>query len=162
MPSANQQTTQHPRTVSGSGDDPNTSSQTWEQVGSTESSYPSLSFPNTPPHVPQPYPQAFGAPNPPPPPPPIHPPSVTLSIFDSSLSRRARILALVSSLSINLLLPFINGVMLGFGEIFARHIIKWDGWSNVASFVGLRSPPPPKFEAYLSGPPPRRPRSPLE
>jgi len=160
-PSAIQQSTEHPRTASGSGDDPTTSSQTWETVGSAESSYPSLSFPDTPPHVPPPYTQALRAPNPPPPPPPFHSPSMTLSIFDSSLSRRARVLALVSSLTINLLLPFINGVMLGFGEIFARHIIKWNGWSNVASFLGLRSPSPTKVEAYpspLSGPPPRRPR----
>lgn len=142
-PSANQQTTEHPRTVSVSGDDPTAGSQTWEKIGSTESSYPSFSFPNTPPHVPSRYTHALGAPNPPPPPPPVHPTSVTLSIFNSSLSRRARVLALLSSLTINLFLPFINGVMLGFGEIFARHIIKWNGWSDFASFVGRRPPSPP-------------------
>lgn len=70
--------------------------------------------------------------------PPIAPPSVTLSIFDSSLSRRARLLALASSLAINLVLPFINGVMLGFGEIAAKSLFGWTGWGNVAAQLGIR------------------------
>ena len=53
--------------------------------------------------------------------PPAHPPSLTLSLFTmpSHLSF-SRALAV---LGINLVLPFVNGVMLGFGEIFAREAI---------------------------------------
>lgn len=54
--------------------------------------------------------------------PPAQPPSLTLSLFSSpsnlSISR------LVAVLGINLVLPFINGVMLGFGEIFAREAVR--------------------------------------
>ncbi|KAG8829151.1 hypothetical protein FRC17_007052 [Serendipita sp. 399] len=71
--------------------------------------------------------------------PPVAPPSVTLSVFDSTLSTRARTLALVSSLAINLVLPFINGVMLGFGEIAAKSLFAWGGWRDLAGGLGLRS-----------------------
>lgn len=55
--------------------------------------------------------------------------SPTMAIFDSSLSTKTRVMALTSSLAINLLLPFVNGVMLGFGEIFARNVVVgWFGW----------------------------------
>jgi hypothetical protein len=49
---------------------------------------------------------------------------------------------LVSSLSINMLLPFVNGVMLGFGEIFAKTVIvEWLGWGpKVATNLGLGIP----------------------
>lgn len=67
--------------------------------------------------------------------------SVTLLIFDASLSTGTRVKALLSSLTINLLLPFVNGVMLGFGEIFAKNVLLgWLGWNPapaVAS-VGLK------------------------
>ena len=56
--------------------------------------------------------------------------SPTLAIF-STPSSKTRLAALVSSLAINLLLPFINGVMLGFGEIVARGLVVklgWGGW----------------------------------
>lgn len=54
---------------------------------------------------------------------PQQPPSLTLSLFSGSGHRSlARIAAVVG---INLVLPFINGVMLGFGEIFAREVISW-------------------------------------
>jgi hypothetical protein len=75
---------------------------------------------------------------------PVPPTSVTLSIFDTSLSSSTRAKAFVSALAINLLLPFINGVMLGFGEIFAKNVVLgWLGWkSNVpgstAASLGLR------------------------
>lgn len=76
--------------------------------------------------------------------PPSQPPSLTLSLFTSRLTP-ARIAAVVG---INVVLPFINGVMLGFGEIFARECIRfvrgvWRGeraalgWRGVAG-VGLR------------------------
>jgi len=74
--------------------------------------------------------------------PPKPPPSVTLAIFDSSLPVKARVSALFSSLAINLLLPFVNGVMLGFGEIFAKNVVlKWFGWGQpggVAANAGVR------------------------
>jgi hypothetical protein len=71
--------------------------------------------------------------------PPVAPPSVTLAIFDTTLSKRARLLALASSVAINLVLPFINGIMLGFGEIAAKSLFGWNGWRNVASGLGLRA-----------------------
>ncbi|KIM39780.1 hypothetical protein M413DRAFT_183269 [Hebeloma cylindrosporum] len=110
-------------------------SQKWEDVPSITSSFPSMSFPDhieTPPSSrPQPTPQQA-------------PTSATLAIFDDSLSTRTRLLALVSSLAVNLLIPFVNGVMLGFGEIVAKDVIMgWLGWkpsgpgSSVTN-VGLR------------------------
>lgn len=68
------------------------------------------------------------------------PPSVTLSVFDSRLSRRSRSWALVSTLTINFFLPFVNGVMLGFGEIFARSLAAHFGWKipgGAATAVGI-------------------------
>ena len=50
----------------------------------------------------------------------------TLAVFDDTLPVTTRFWSLVSSLSINMLLSFVNGVMLGFGEIFATSIIV--GW----------------------------------
>ncbi|KAG8765155.1 hypothetical protein FRC12_007658 [Ceratobasidium sp. 428] len=77
------------------------------------------------------------------PPAPVAPPSLTLTIFDSNAPTRTRIVALVSSLAINMFLPFVNGVMLGFGEIFARNVVgPWFGWPKpVASSVGIRAAP---------------------
>src|SRR6266511_1942392 len=102
--------------------------QKWEDVPSVASSFPSLSFDATPPPPAEPSASK----------PPV---SVTLSVFDSSLSTRTRILAFASSLAVNLLLPFINGVMLGFGEIFAKNVaVGWFGWKNAATAnVGLRT-----------------------
>lgn len=71
------------------------------------------------------------------------PPSLTLSIFSPGLSPRARALAVVSSIGINFLLPFVNGVMLGFGEIFAR--------TFVAPLFGIYLPGVPKGAAAVSG-----------
>jgi hypothetical protein len=64
---------------------------------------------------------------------------MTLAVFDDTLPVRSRFLALLSSLSINFFLPFVNGVMLGFGEIFAKTVIvRWFGWGPaVATNVGL-------------------------
>jgi hypothetical protein len=97
----------------------------WTQINnprSLESSFPDISFPSRP-SSPQPREQVQDKPAPP------HPPSATLTIFDSTLSTRTRLLALTSALAINFLLPFVNGVMLGFGEIFARNVVAWIGWS---------------------------------
>jgi hypothetical protein len=100
-------------------------SQKWENVtASPSSSFPSMSFPENS-DLPSPdRPLQTG------------PLSVTQAIFDSTLPARARISALFSSLAINMLLPFVNGVMLGFGEIFAKNIlIGWLGWKVPGSVV---------------------------
>jgi len=75
-------------------------------------------------------------------PPAAHPApaaSATLAVFDGTLPIGMRFWALVSSLSINMFLPFVNGVMLGFGEIFAKTVIVgWLGWGpTVATNLGL-------------------------
>lgn len=52
-------------------------------------------------------------------------------MFDSSLSTKTRVIALLGSVTINLFLPFVNGVMMGFGEIFAENVLwKWFGWTK--------------------------------
>ena len=68
--------------------------------------------------------------------------AATLAVFDPALPPRTRIWALFSSLSINMFLPFVNGVMLGFGEIFAKTVIVgWLGWGpRVAANVGFGVP----------------------
>jgi hypothetical protein len=129
---------------------------TWEEVPSLASSFPSLpeqhnanSIPLQPTYRPRAAPQKkekerthshhhrghSSA--------PAAPPSLTLTVFDSSVSTRTRIVALVSSVAINMFLPFVNGVMLGFGEIFARNVVgPWFGWPKpVASSVGIRAAP---------------------
>lgn len=68
------------------------------------------------------------------------PPSATMAIFDANLPLQTRLGALASSLAINCLLPFINGVMLGFGEIFAKNVVVgWLGWKLPGSNVGINS-----------------------
>ncbi|KAG5354114.1 hypothetical protein E4T56_gene3280 [Termitomyces sp. T112] len=101
-------------------------SQKWEDVHSSlTSSYPSFE-----------YPERMDTPS------PSHrhtvpstgPLSATMAIFDSTLSTRTRVKAFFSSLAINLLLPFVNGVMLGFGEIFAKNVVlQWFGWKPVGA-----------------------------
>ncbi|KAF5367402.1 hypothetical protein D9758_003779 [Tetrapyrgos nigripes] len=115
--------------------------QKWEDLPSeVTSSLPSMSFPesnedSSPDHRDHDHRRQ---------PPLEQPTSVTLSVFDSSLSTKTRLKALCSALAINLLLPFVNGVMLGFGEIFAKDIVL--GWlgrkperpGSVSSSLGLR------------------------
>ena len=107
-------------------------SQKWEDVPSLTSSYPSMSFPE---HEQTPPQDRRVAPQP-------APVSLTSAIFDTSLSRRTRLTAFFSSLAVNLLLPFVNGVMLGFGEIFAKNVLMdWLGLlkpRSVATAVGIR------------------------
>ncbi|KDQ57164.1 hypothetical protein JAAARDRAFT_207487 [Jaapia argillacea MUCL 33604] len=135
-----------------------TASQKWEDLPSSlnsSQSYPSLSFPsNSNPETP---PESHHHPTNPrhrrphqeaPPHPQREPPvtSVTLSVFDDTLPRKTRVLALISALSINLFLPFINGVMLGFGEIFAKEVVVgWFGW-NKGTNVGLGTKLREKFK----------------
>lgn len=76
----------------------------------------------------------------------IEPPrTATLAILDPSLSTWTRLRALFASLAINLLLPFVNGVMLGFGEIFAKEVvIGWFGWKksgSIAASAGIHTSP---------------------
>ncbi|KAJ7475785.1 hypothetical protein FB451DRAFT_1366479 [Mycena latifolia] len=107
-----------PQSAPDTGDE----SQKWEDVSSPlTSSFPSMSFPDRT-NTPSPHPPPLPAPE-----------SATLAIFDASLSTRTRATALFSSLAINLLLPFVNGVMLGFGEIFAKNIVlEYFGWRPVS------------------------------
>ncbi|KAF5377316.1 hypothetical protein D9757_008047 [Collybiopsis confluens] len=109
-------------------------SQKWEHLPSeVTSSLPSMSFPEDTHDDPKPGSSSLPAPT-----------SATLSVFDSSLSTSTRVKAFASALAINLLLPFVNGVMLGFGEIFAKNVVLgWLGWKagapgSTAASLGLR------------------------
>ena len=128
----------------------------WEHLSSSPtSSYPSMSFleasaPQSPSHQP-----ALLAPTTAPGPTQTHlhlkadhnptnvRPSTLPSVMDSRVAPRTRLSLVLSSLAINLLLPFINGVMLGFGEIFAKDVlVGWFGWKtwygSTAAGLGLR------------------------
>ncbi|KAH7873844.1 hypothetical protein F5879DRAFT_926657 [Lentinula edodes] len=112
-------------------------SQKWEHLPSeVTSSLPSMSFPEDSGH------EETGVP--PSQSPPTAPTSATLSVFDNTLSTSTRVKAFASALAINLLLPFVNGVMLGFGEIFAKNVVlRWFGWGtnvprSTAASLGLR------------------------
>jgi hypothetical protein len=112
----------------------------WEEIPSVTSSFPSLSFPRSSPDhslregasIQNPLTPQTKAPL-----------SATQAIFDPSLPTRARVSAFFSSLAINMLLPFVNGVMLGFGEIFAKNVILgWFGWKTggTVAAVGIGRP----------------------
>ena len=130
-------------------------SQPWEHLPSSPtSSYPSMSFPEA--SVPQSPSHQHGLLAPTSASAPVHthptprvdrnpthvPPSTLPSIMDNRVARRTRLSLVLSSLAINLLLPFINGVMLGFGEIFAKEVVGWFGWKSWrgsrAAGLGLR------------------------
>ncbi|KAF8896260.1 hypothetical protein BD779DRAFT_1466250 [Infundibulicybe gibba] len=123
---------------SSSGQDTGEDGQKWEHIhASITSSLPSMTFPEqveTPPVAQKHQPPAVT--------------STTLAIFDSSLPPRTRITAFFSSMAINLLLPFVNGVMLGFGEIFAKNfILDWLGWKpsqpgSLATTAGIGTKAP--------------------
>ncbi|KZP23782.1 hypothetical protein FIBSPDRAFT_1042635 [Athelia psychrophila] len=142
------------------GDESKASSQKWSDIHSDlTSSYPSMSFPSPsrppsptqshtkrkhPLQEPKPYPEHPSHPDPPHPSAPS-PTSTTLAIFDPNLPTSTRVGALFTSLGINLVLPFVNGVMLGFGEIFAKNIVLgWLGWKGLpgasVANVGVRPP----------------------
>ncbi|EIW84018.1 hypothetical protein CONPUDRAFT_135625 [Coniophora puteana RWD-64-598 SS2] len=125
---------------------PSSPSQKWDTLSDPmTSSYPSLSYPqSTAPGSPQQRPQApsiaegeRGEPK--------EPPSTIPSILDTAVSKKTRGYIIMSSIAINLFLPFLNGVMLGFGEIFAKNVlVNWIGWkkakgsASVAGGVGMR------------------------
>jgi len=136
---------QHVKTETGSP------SQKWENISSSPtSSFPSMSFPEA--SAPQsPSPHAVSLPTASAPiqrrqNPSVQPnpatgvsPSTLPSIMDDRVAPRTRMSLILSSLAINLLLPFVNGVMLGFGEIFARDVlVGWIGWKRTVANVGLR------------------------
>lgn len=77
--------------------------------------------------------------------------TASTAIFDSGLSTKTRVLAVLSSLAINLFLPFVNGVMLGFGEIFAKNVVVgWLGWKvpgGSITNVGIRGSRSPAQDA---------------
>ncbi|KAI0749538.1 hypothetical protein C8Q80DRAFT_1162578, partial [Daedaleopsis nitida] len=151
----------HEKSPSHPSSEPESSKQDkWDSMASSlTSSFPSMSFPSDPhsptssgarrdlpPHLAHEHAQAAGhgrgnahghhhhhQPQEP-------PRTATLSVFDSSLGTKTRALALLSSVAINVLLPFVNGVMLGFGEIFAKNLVSWLGWKvpGTASAVTSR------------------------
>ncbi|KAH3672099.1 hypothetical protein WICPIJ_010143 [Wickerhamomyces pijperi] len=54
--------------------------------------------------------------------------SITQTSLTPPLSTLSKITTVLASLSINLFLPFLNGLMLGFGELVAHEVgLKW-GW----------------------------------
>ncbi|PLW11473.1 hypothetical protein PCANC_18442 [Puccinia coronata f. sp. avenae] len=89
-------------------------------------------------------------------------PSITLSLFthltDPNLTWKTKLGCFAATLGINFFLPFINGVMLGFGEIAAREFLgAYFGWGPAAyryfskqSPPGLNSTSSPKEERSLS------------
>ncbi|KAI9439948.1 hypothetical protein H4582DRAFT_1562656 [Lactarius indigo] len=135
------QTAHRPPATAGAVVDP-TGSPNWENVPSSPtSSFPSMSFPEpSRPHSPEHTTHVSRTAAPAPAPPVAA--SATLAVFDDTLPTGKRIWALITSLSINMLLPFVNGVMLGFGEIFAKTVVVgWLGWGPaVATNVGLGTP----------------------
>jgi hypothetical protein len=58
--------------------------------------------------------------------PSLSPTTSTASVI--TLYKPPTILSLLRTAAINLILPFINGVMLGFGEIFAHELAFQWGW----------------------------------
>ncbi|ORY26721.1 hypothetical protein BCR39DRAFT_252725 [Naematelia encephala] len=72
--------------------------------------------------------------------PPTQPPSLTLSVF--TMPSHLTFSRVVAVLGINLVLPFINGVMLGFGEIFAREVVRVGQiWYRDSGIFGWRRSP---------------------
>ncbi|KZV96621.1 hypothetical protein EXIGLDRAFT_833466 [Exidia glandulosa HHB12029] len=110
---------------------------TWENVPSLSSSFPSLPSRPTPPDTLEPSPPQPNAPKAAP------ARSITLLLFDPTTSTRTRLLALAATLGINFALPFVNGVMIGFGEITAKWIVNWwrVGPKLSATALGMRSAP---------------------
>jgi hypothetical protein len=71
---------------------------------------------------------------------------LTPAAFAPGLTLRRRAALLISTIAINIGLPFINGAMLGFGEIFARAVLApWVGFA--AHAVGVGAPTKPRQPA---------------
>src|SRR6185437_9579083 len=124
-------------------------SQTHSQgLVSLASSYPDISFPPSPPHAQFTNLASLPASLLLPPPSNTQAQSNQVALTPTLLTLhpppssplRTRLITLGTSLTINFLLPFINGIMLGFGEIFARNLVGWLGWSVPAvGAVGIRA-----------------------
>lgn len=59
------------------------------------------------------------------------------------LYRPPTVISVVRTVAINLILPFINGLMLGFGELFAHEIAFRLGWggTRVSGYLLVKYPP---------------------
>lgn len=79
-------------------------------------------------HSPSPQADSFGEEHTYPSDNPSSSPSSNSSNSVVTLYKPPTILSLLRTAAINLILPFINGVMLGFGEIFAHEVAFWWGW----------------------------------
>lgn len=97
-------------------------SQAWEEISGPSSSSPSQNSGSGDDLVKIPHPSRSNVPAQAQQTPPPAPPSLTLSVF--TLPGHLSLGRITAVLGINLVLPFINGVMLGFGEIFAREVVK--------------------------------------
>lgn len=76
--------------------------------------------------------------------------SLTVALFTPGISWRRRSFLLLASVAINVGLPFINGVMLGFGEIFARSIVApWIGLAPAA--ININAPARPTHQQAAGG-----------
>ncbi|PWW78583.1 TOM13-domain-containing protein [Tuber magnatum] len=70
------------------------------------------------------------------------PPSSTTSSSPVILYKPPTIQKLIRTAAINLVLPFINGLMLGFGELFAHELaFRW-GWGGTRVFPTSRAAAP--------------------
>lgn len=83
--------------------------------------------------------------------------SLTLAIFSRDIPWTRRVSLLLASLAINIGLPFVNGVMLGFGEIFARTVVaprlglRTDAGSTGATASSSRGRPAPSVFSQARG-----------
>ncbi|OZJ01714.1 hypothetical protein BZG36_05311 [Bifiguratus adelaidae] len=64
-----------------------------------------------------------------------------VSHFDRQVSktpwyRHPTLIAVLKSVAINFLLPFVNGIMLGFGEICANELVFRYGWFGTSVYQG--------------------------
>ncbi|ORX51185.1 hypothetical protein DM01DRAFT_261650 [Hesseltinella vesiculosa] len=65
--------------------------------------------------------------------------SLALSRRDESWFKQETLLNILKSTTINFLLPFVNGIMLGFGEIFANEMVIKYGWFGFSRNVQISS-----------------------
>ncbi|KAL1409949.1 hypothetical protein Q8F55_003948 [Vanrija albida] len=82
---------------------------------------------------------------------PAQPPSLTLSIFTNHGALTAR--RVLAALGINLVLPFINGIMLGLGEITAREAVRFGRlwWRGERAIAGIWHRKPSSGAGSVSG-----------
>ncbi|SZF00016.1 unnamed protein product [Blumeria hordei] len=66
-------------------------------------------------------------------------PSTPLNYSSTNICNKPTIWSLLRGAAINLLLPFVNGLMLGFGELFAHEAAFRLGWGGTKVFPAGRS-----------------------